>query len=66
MAIVKVVEVIAESEKGWEEATQAGVKEASKTIRNIKHVYIENLQALVEKGKITKYRVNAKVSFVVD
>ena len=37
-----------------------------KTIRNIKHVYIENLQALVEDGKITKYRVNAKVSFVVD
>ena len=66
MAIVKVVEVIAESEKSWEDAAKQAVKEASKTVRNIKHLYIEHQQALVEKEKIVSYRVNAKISFVVD
>jgi len=66
MAIVKVVEVIAESKKGWEEAAQNAVKEASKTVRNIKHIYIEGHQGLVEDNKIVKFRVNAKVSFLVD
>lgn len=66
MAIVKVVEVIAESEKSWEDAAKVAVKEASKTVRNIKHLYVEHQQAVVEEGKIVKYRVNAKVSFVVD
>lgn len=66
MAIVKVVEVIAESEKSWEDAAKVAVKEASKTVRNIKHLYVEHQQAVVEEGKIIKYRLNAKVSFVVD
>ena len=66
MAIVKVVEVIAESKKSWEAAAEAAVKEASKTVRNIKHLYVEGQQAIVEDEKIVKYRVNAKVSFLVD
>ena len=59
------IKVLAESESGWEEAAQAAVKEASQTVRNIKHIYIENFQGIVEDGKIVKYRVNAKISFVV-
>jgi flavin-binding protein dodecin len=66
MAIVKVVEVISESKKSWEDAAQNGVGEASKTIHGIKHVYVENQQAIVENGKISKFRVNCKLSFVVD
>jgi flavin-binding protein dodecin len=66
MAVVKVLEVIAESEKGWEEAAQEAVQEASKTVRSIKHVYIENQQGIVEDGKIVKFRVNAKLSFLVE
>ena len=66
MAIVKVVEVIAESDKSWEAAAKEAVKEASKTVRNIKHLYIEGQQAIVEDEKIVKFRVNAKVSFLVD
>ncbi len=65
MAILKVVELLAESEIGWEEAAQEAVKAASKTVDNIKSVNIENLQAIVEDNKIVKYRVNAKVSFIV-
>ena len=66
MAIVKVVEVIAESDKSWEAAAESAVKQASKTIRKIKHINIENMQGIVEKDEIVKYRVNAKVSFLVD
>jgi flavin-binding protein dodecin len=66
MPIVKVVEVIAESKKSWEDAAEEAVKEASKTLRNIKHIYIEGQQGIVEDDKIVKFRVNAKVSFLVD
>ena len=66
MSIVKVIEVIAESDKSWEHAAQKAATEASDSVRNIKHLYIEHFQAVVEGAKVTKYRVTAKVSFVVD
>ena len=65
MSIVKVIEVLAQSDKGWEDATQQALKEASKTVRNIQTIYIKEFQAIVENGKITNYRVNAKISFLV-
>lgn len=65
MSIVKVIEVLAESEKSWEDAAQAAVKQASKTIKNIKSIYIENMEAKVNNNKIVKYRINAKISFVL-
>jgi flavin-binding protein dodecin len=65
MAIVKVIEVLAQSSKGWEDAAQQAVTEASKTVRNIQSVYIKDLQAVVENGKITNYRLNAKISFII-
>ena len=66
MSVVKVIELLAESTEGWEAATKEAVKEASKTIKNIKAVYVENMQAVVEGDKIVTYRVNVKVSFLVD
>jgi hypothetical protein len=66
MAIVKVIEVLAESDKGWEEAAKDAVKQASNTIKNIKSVYIKEMQAIVEDNKIVTYRLNAKISFVVE
>lgn len=65
MAVVKVVEILAESNESWEAATQVAVKEASKTIKNIESVYVKDFQAIVEDNNITKYRVNAKISFLV-
>lgn len=65
MSVVKVIELIAESTESWEAATKDAVAEAAKSIDNIKTVNIENLQALVEDGKITKYRANVKITFVV-
>ncbi|MBK5252141.1 MAG: dodecin domain-containing protein [Peptostreptococcaceae bacterium] len=65
MAILKVVELLSESETSWEAAAQEAVKVAAKTVDNIKSVNIGNFQAIVEDNKVVKYRVNAKVSFIV-
>ncbi len=64
MSVVKVIELLAEGST-MEDAVEAALAEASKTIRNIKSVYVEDIQALVENNKISKYRLNVKVSFVV-
>lgn len=64
--IVKIIEVIATSEKGFDDAAQNAVTEASKTVNNIKSVYIENLKAQVSNNRITSYAVNAKISFEVN
>jgi flavin-binding protein dodecin len=66
MSIVKVIEVIAQSDKGWQEAAQEAVREAGKTVRNIKSVYVQDMQGLVEGTEIVNYRVIAKVSFLVE
>lgn len=65
MSIAKVIEVIAEGDT-IEQAVQNGVKEASKSVRNIKHVYVEHIQAIVDGTTVNQYRVNAKVTFVVE
>lgn len=65
MSLAKVIEVIAEG-KTIELAVDAAVKEASDSVRNIKSIYIEGIQALVDDSKVTKYRVNVKVTFIVD
>ena len=66
MKMVKVIEVIASSEKGFTEATQNAVKEASKSVRNIESIYIKEMNANVEDNEIISYAVNAKISFIVD
>ena len=66
MSMLKVIEVLAESNKSWEDAAQEAVTNASKTVRNVKSIWIENFEATVEDGKLMKYRINAKVSFVLD
>ena len=65
MSVVKVIEIIAESEKGWEAAAKEAVSEASKTVKNIRSLYVESFQAIVENNEIINYRINAKISFVV-
>lgn len=65
MTMLKVIEILAQSDKGWEDAARQAVEEASKTVRDIKSIYVENFEAVVEDGKIAKYRINAKVSFLL-
>ncbi|MCP9200830.1 dodecin family protein [Gramella sp. GC03-9] len=66
MSIVKVIEVIATSKNSFDEATANAVKEASKTVKNIKSVYVKEMNANVENNEIVTYAVNAKVSFTVN
>lgn len=64
--IVKVIEVMSESPKNWEEAAQNVVSEASKTLRNIRSIYIKEFTAAVDNDKVISYRVNAKVTFEME
>ena len=66
MSVVKVIEVLAQSKESWEDAAQTAVTVASKSVRNIKSIYIENMQATVKDNKIVDYRVDAKISFLVE
>ena len=64
--IVKVIEVIAQSEKGFDDAARTAVSEAAKTLKGIKSIWIDNLSGEVEGDRLVKFRVNAKVSFLVE
>lgn len=65
MAVIKVIEIMANSSKSWEDATQNAVKHAAKTVKNIKSVYVNEQTAVVSGENITDYRVNVKISFEV-
>ncbi len=66
MSVVKVLEVLSQSNKSWEDAADLALKEASKSVRNIKSIYIKDLQGVVTDGKISQYRINAKISFEIE
>ncbi len=66
MAVVKVIELLAESEESWEDAARKAVAEAAKTVRGIRSVYLSEMQATVENDQIRTFRINAKISFVVE
>lgn len=66
MAIIKVIEVIGSSDKGFTEATENAVAEAAKSVKNIRSIYIKHMNANVESNKIVSYAVNAKISFEIE
>ena len=66
MALMKVIEVLAQSEQGWEDAAQRAVNDAAESLRGIRSVYIKEMEAVVENNRITQYRVNAKITFEVE
>jgi flavin-binding protein dodecin len=65
MSIAKVIEVLAEGDS-IEGAVQSAVTEAAETVRGIKQVYVEGVQAIVDDNLVVKYRVNAKLTFIVE
>lgn len=66
MSIVKVIEVLADSPNSWEEATKNAVASASKTVKNIKSVWIKDQSAVVDGGAVKSFRVTLKVSFLIN
>lgn len=65
MAVLKVIEVLSNSDKSWEDATKKAVKQASKSVKNIKSVYVQDQSAVVKDGEVTEFRVNVKLTFEV-
>lgn len=65
MSVAKTIEIIAEGDS-IEEATEEAVREASKSVENVEHVYVDDYRAIVEDGEIEAYRVGAKVTFVIE
>ena len=65
MAILKVIEVLANSNTSWEDATQNAVKHASKSVKHIRSVYVNEQSAMVDGDNVTEYRVNVKITFEV-
>jgi flavin-binding protein dodecin len=65
MAVAKVTEITASSTKSFEDALRAGIARAEKTLKNIKSAWIQEQKVKIERGKITEFRVNMKVTFVL-
>jgi flavin-binding protein dodecin len=65
MSVAKVTEIISSSRKSFEDAIEVGVKRANKTLRNVKGAWVSGMKVECEKGKITQYRVNLKVTFIL-
>jgi flavin-binding protein dodecin len=66
MAMLKVIEVLSESSKSWEDAAQTAVAQAGETLHGVKSIYIKDMEATVDNGKLTRFRINAKISFQLD
>ena len=65
MSVSKVIEITSESNKDFEDAIHKGIDRAEKTLRNIQHAWIENQSLVIEDGKITKYCVEMKITFML-
>ena len=66
MPVVKVVELIGSSPKGWDEAAKIALEEAAKTVENIRGIRVKRFTAKVKDNKIVEYRACVKVAFVVE
>lgn len=66
MAIAKVIEITAESEKSFEDAIQQGITGATETLQNVRSAWVKEQQVIVSDNKIRSYRVDLKVTFVVE
>ncbi len=66
MAVARVTEIIAGSKKSFEDAIEQGIARASKTLKNIEGAWVQDQKVVVQKGKITEYRVSLKVTFILE
>ncbi len=66
MSVARVTEVIASSSVSFEDAVKVGVARACKTLTNVTGAWVQDEQVVVENGAITEYRVNLKITFVLE
>lgn len=65
MSVMKVIEVMADSSKSWEDATRTAVKHAAKSVKHIKSAFVQSQSVVVNDGDVAKFRVNVKITFEV-
>ncbi|REH56093.1 hypothetical protein C7448_101122 [Tenacibaculum gallaicum] len=65
MAVMKVIEILANSDKNWEDATRKAIKQASKSVKGIKSAFVQSQSVVVNDDEVTEFRVNLKVTFEV-
>jgi flavin-binding protein dodecin len=65
MAVARVTELISASTKSFEDAIQVGVSRAVQTLKNVEGVWVANQKCVIANGKISEYRVNLKVTFIL-
>ena len=65
MSVAKVTEIIADSKESFDDAVREGIKRATKTLENVTSAWVQDQTVKVEKGKITRYRVHMRVTFVL-
>jgi flavin-binding protein dodecin len=66
MSVARVVEISSTSTKSFEDAVVQGIDRANKTLRNVKSAWVKEQEAEVNDGKVVAYKVNLKVTFVLD
>ncbi|SNR17514.1 dodecin family protein [Tenacibaculum jejuense] len=66
MAVMKVIEILANSEKSWEDATKKAVSQASKSVKNIRSAFVQSQSVVVKDDEVSEFRVNLKVTFEVN
>jgi hypothetical protein len=66
MAVLKVIEVLSNSNESWEDATRNAVTHAAKSVKNIRSVYVQDQSAIVTDNNVTEFRVNVKITFEVN
>jgi len=65
MSVLKVIEVLADSKKSWEDATKKAVEKTAKSVNNVKSAFVQSQSVVVKNGKVTAFRVNVKITFEV-
>jgi len=65
MAVLKVIEVLSNSDESWKDATKKAVKEAYKNVKNIRSIYVQDQSAIVNGDNVTEFRVALKLTFEV-
>jgi dodecin len=66
MTIAKIIEVSSDSPVSFQDAIEAGIKRAERTVHNVKGAWVAEQKMTIDSGKITKYRVIMRISFVID
>ncbi|MEM1375443.1 MAG: dodecin family protein [Pseudomonadota bacterium] len=66
MSVARVTEIIASSKKGFDDAVEQGVERASKTLKNVESAWVQDQKVVIRDGKIAEYRVNLKVTFILE